>query len=64
MGEVPYAFIELKQGTNPTSEELRPHFRFALAGFEVPKFFIFCELPKTATGKIREVELRKQAKDI
>ena len=63
-GEVPCAFIELKQGTNPTSEELRLHCRSALAGFKVPKFFIFCDLPKTATGKIRKVELRDQAKKL
>ena len=31
---------------------------------KIPKFFIFCDLPKTATGKIRKVELREQAKDI
>ncbi|MGA0167667.1 MAG: AMP-binding protein, partial [bacterium] len=63
-GEVPCAFIELKQGKNPTPEELRLHCRSALAGFKVPKFFIFCDLPKTATGKIRKVELRDQAKKL
>ena len=31
-----------------------------LAGFKVPKKVIFCELPKTSTGKIQKFELRKQ----
>ena len=61
-GEVACAFIELKQGTTPTPEELRLHCRSALAGFKVPKYYIFCDLPKTATGKIRKIELRDQAK--
>ncbi|MDG2195753.1 MAG: acyl-CoA synthase, partial [SAR324 cluster bacterium] len=61
-GEAACAFIELKQGTTPTTEELRLHCRSALAGFKVPKYYIFCDLPKTATGKIRKVELRDQAK--
>ena len=63
-GEVPCAFIELKKGEQPSHDELRQHCRASLAGFKIPKFFIFCDLPKTATGKIRKVELREQAKDI
>ena len=31
-----------------------------LAGFKVPKQVIFCELPKTSTGKIQKFELRKK----
>lgn len=62
-GEVPCAFIELKKGDQPSNYELRQHCRASLAGFKVPKFFIFSDLPKTATGKIRKVELREQAKD-
>ena len=30
-----------------------------LAGFKVPKEVIFCELPKTSTGKIQKFELTK-----
>jgi fatty-acyl-CoA synthase len=35
-----------------------------MAGFKRPKNIIFCELPKTATGKIQKFELRKRAKAI
>jgi fatty-acyl-CoA synthase len=63
-GEVPCAFIELNKGEQPSHDELRQHCRGSLAGFKIPKFYIFCDLPKTATGKIRKVELREQAKDI
>jgi len=28
---------------------------------KVPKAIVFCELPKTSTGKIQKFELRKQA---
>ena len=63
-GEMPSAFIELKKGEQPSHDELHQHCRGSLAVFKSPKFFIFCDLPKTATGKIRKVELREQAKDI
>ena len=63
-GEVPYAFIEFKQGMTTTAKELRLHCRTVLAGFKVPKFYIFCDLLKTATGKIRKIELREQAKKL
>ena len=55
-GEVPCAFIELKQVMSTTAEELRLHCRTVLAGFKIPKFYIFCDLTKTATGKIRKIE--------
>ena len=35
-----------------------------MAGFKVPKKVIFCELPKTSTGKIQKFELRKKAKEL
>ena len=31
-----------------------------LAGFKVPKQVVFCDLPKTSTGKIQKFELRKK----
>jgi fatty-acyl-CoA synthase len=58
-GEVPCAFIELKSEMNVTKEELVEHCRKNLAGFKVPKEFIFQEIPKTSTGKIQKAELRK-----
>ena len=37
--------------------------RETLAGFKLPKKVIFCDLPKTSTGKIQKFELRKKIKD-
>jgi fatty-acyl-CoA synthase len=57
-GEVPCAFLELKPGAAVSAEELRAFCRERLAGFKVPRRFIFRELPKTATGKIQKFTLR------
>ncbi|MBZ0262862.1 MAG: AMP-binding protein [Hyphomicrobiales bacterium] len=57
--EVPCAFIELKPGTSVDIEELRTFCRERLAGYKVPRRFMFQELPKTATGKIQKFQLRK-----
>jgi fatty-acyl-CoA synthase len=38
------------------------HCRARLAGFATPKTVIFCDLPKTSTGKIQKFELRAVAK--
>ncbi|MEL7153938.1 MAG: AMP-binding protein, partial [Pseudomonadota bacterium] len=60
-GEVPCAFIELKEGTAPTEADLIAFSRETLAGFKAPKKVVFQELPKTSTGKIQKFELRKVA---
>ena len=59
-GEVPCAFIEMVQDKPVTENELIDFCKETLAGFKVPKKVIFCELPKTSTGKIQKFELRKQ----
>jgi fatty-acyl-CoA synthase len=61
-GEVPCAFVELKQGSKATAEELIAHCRQHLAGFKVPKRIAFGEIPKTSTGKIQKFVLRQQAR--
>ncbi|GIV90784.1 MAG: acyl-CoA synthetase [Chloroflexus sp.] len=61
-GEVPHAFIELRDGMTVTEEELQQHCRQYLAGYKVPKKFTFGPLPKTSTGKIQKYILREQAK--
>jgi fatty-acyl-CoA synthase len=61
-GEVPCAFVELKEGAQVTAEELTAHCRALLAGFKTPKHFVFGALPKTSTGKIQKFVLRQQAK--
>jgi fatty-acyl-CoA synthase len=60
-GETPCAFLEIKPGSNVTAEEMIAHCKQYLAGFKVPRAIVFCELPKTSTGKIQKFELRKQA---
>ena len=59
-GEVPCAFIEMVKDKPVTEKELIDFCKETLAGFKVPKKVVFCELPKTSTGKIQKFELRKQ----
>ncbi len=63
-GEVPCAFVELKEGAQVTAEELIAFARARLAGFKTPKLIVFEELPKTSTGKIQKFELRKRVKEM
>jgi fatty-acyl-CoA synthase len=63
-GEVPCAFVELKDGADTCEEELIRFCRERLAGFKTPKKVVFRDLPKTATGKIQKFELRELAKAI
>jgi fatty-acyl-CoA synthase len=58
-GEVPCAFIEMVKDKPVTEKELISFCKETLAGFKVPKQVLFCELPKTSTGKIQKFELRK-----
>jgi fatty-acyl-CoA synthase len=60
-GEVPCAFLELKEGASVTEDEIIAFARQRLAGFKTPKHVVFQELPKTSTGKIQKFELRKIA---
>jgi fatty-acyl-CoA synthase len=57
-GEVPCAFVEIKEGHSATEADLIAFTRERLAGFKTPKQVIFQELPKTSTGKIQKFELR------
>ena len=61
-GEVPCAFIELREGATPDEAGLTEHCRSHLARFKTPKHFVFGALPKTSTGKIQKFLLREQAK--
>ena len=61
-GETPCAFVEIRPETTVTEAELVEHCRKHLARFKVPKNVIFCELPKTSTGKIQKFLLRERAR--
>ncbi|MGD8478180.1 MAG: AMP-binding protein, partial [Burkholderiales bacterium] len=64
-GEVPCAFVALKQGAGTvTSEELISYCRERLAHYKCPKQIVFGALPKTSTGKIQKNVLRDSAKDV
>ncbi len=59
-GEVPKAFVSLKEGCQLNEEDLRYFCRQHLAHFKIPHYFQFMsELPKNRTGKIDKEKLRK-----
>jgi long-chain acyl-CoA synthetase len=52
-GEVPKAFVIVREGMTSDEKELRHFCRENLAGFKVPKHFeIVPDLPRTPTGKV------------
>ncbi|MCY4098142.1 MAG: acyl-CoA synthetase, partial [Rhodospirillales bacterium] len=58
----PVAFVSVSPGSEPPGEnDLRSFCRERLAGYKVPDDFVFGELPKTSTGKVRKTELRERA---
>jgi fatty-acyl-CoA synthase len=61
-GEVPCAFVELKEGAQASEAELIEHCRGRMARFKLPKRVVFGPLPKTSTGKIQKYILREQVK--
>ena len=63
-GETPCAFIELIDGQQVSEDELKTFCRKHLAGFKMPKTFVFQDLPKTSTGKIQKFELREVVKTL
>jgi fatty-acyl-CoA synthase len=59
-GEVPCAFVELKDGAKATETEILAYCKKLLPGFKSPKAVIFGPIPKTSTGKIQKFMLRDQ----
>lgn len=63
-GEVPVAFVVLREGASTTGEELIAFARDRLAHYKAPRDVTFmAELPKTATGKIPKYVLRDGARN-
>jgi fatty-acyl-CoA synthase len=60
-GETPCAFIELKPGAVTTQDDIIAWCRNHLASYKCPRYVVFTELPKTATGKIQKFKLRQKA---
>jgi fatty-acyl-CoA synthase len=59
-GEVPCAFIELKENARATEAEIIAFCRAQMSGFKTPKAVVFGPIPKTSTGKIQKFMLRNQ----
>ncbi|WP_409253833.1 long-chain-fatty-acid--CoA ligase [Bacillus sp. SCS-153A] len=60
-GEVPHAVVVLREGHTVSEEELIQFSKEKLANFKAPKGISFAaELPKTASGKIQKVLIRKE----
>ncbi len=59
-GEVPCAFIKLKDNMKITEDDIIKFCYENMARFKVPKKIIFSDLPKTSTGKIQKYKLREQ----
>lgn len=58
-GEVPKAFVVVKEGETLTEQEIRKHCKERLATYKLPKLYEFRpSLPKNATQKIMKRELR------
>lgn len=63
-GESPCAFIELREGKDPTEAEIIAFCRERIAHFKAPKTVVFGPLPKTSTGKIQKFVLRAAAREL
>jgi fatty-acyl-CoA synthase len=59
-GEVPKAFVVLKDGRSPSEADVIAHCRTLLAHFKCPKAVVFGPLPKTSTGKVQKFVLREK----
>ena len=59
-GEVPCAFIELKDNAQASEAEIIAFCRSQMSGFKTPKAVVFGPIPKTSTGKIQKFILRNQ----
>jgi fatty-acyl-CoA synthase len=61
-GEVPCAFVELKDNARATEADIIAFCRGQMPGFKTPKAVVFGPIPKTSTGKIQKFMLRDRVK--
>lgn len=62
LGEIPKAFIKVREGAKMTEQELLAYCAQRLAKYKLPRKVEFLdEFPKSPTGKILKRELRKRA---
>jgi fatty-acyl-CoA synthase len=61
-GEIPLAVITVLDGVEVSATTLADHLGGRIARYKIPKHVVVLdELPRTASGKVRKVELRAQA---
>ncbi|HEY6377834.1 MAG TPA: AMP-binding protein [Candidatus Dormibacteraeota bacterium] len=63
-GEVPAAFVTLRDGAAASEGELSGFVRDHLAGFKIPRRICFGPLPRTSTGKVQKQRLRERAREL
>ena len=60
-GEVPWAVLTVRPGTEIDTDAVRAHLDGTLARYKLPKRVeIVDELPRTASGKVRKADLRRR----
>jgi long-chain acyl-CoA synthetase len=59
-GEVPKAFVSIKEGFQVTEEDLLSFCKENLAPYKIPRIIFLEELPKNITGKIMKKELPRE----
>ena len=63
--EVGIAYVQLVPGSRMDEDAVIAHYRGKLASFKIPHHVVFVDnFPMTASGKIRKVELREDAKNL
>ena len=63
LSEVAVAFVEPRPGARMDESEVTAFCRGKVASFKIPRHVVFIDaFPMTASGKIRKVELREEAK--
>jgi fatty-acyl-CoA synthase len=63
-GESPCAFVTLREGVQVKEREIIEFCRGNLAHYKAPRTIVFCDLPKTSTGKIQKFVLREMAQNL
>lgn len=62
LGEVPFAYVQLKAEQSATEEEIIAYCKERVSGFKVPRHVRFVkEFPMTGSGKIQKYEMKKGA---
>jgi fatty-acyl-CoA synthase len=60
-GEVPIAILTIRDGFDVDEVLVRNVLKDRIAKYKVPKRIVFVDdLPRTASGKVRKLELRRQ----